>query len=551
LHRLAANAQGHRRLDQRDALTPVPQRAGSSDAIVRNNCRPKAAPPGAAALHFFARGGPLPKGWEANQLTYEQIRDIMANIPTYENRLAELGWRPFGLPVTGAGNSIKNILDQDIHHERSPMGLRFRSLGGEAALARFGDFETATGLTLPRPDPNKWPSKITALEGALGLAQSLEKSTGVAQLRTDMAKAKKLLGKMEAAIELVGKGGDDATNAKKDGEALKTAPLLFGDDALTHFNYTGNKTVAEGKAFLEIKKGELDGRAADLRNLGHDPTKLTLVAQAKLLAKLDKLNGATDVGGLVRMLGTDCADVIPSASVRAGLTGAGAFFKLPTALKPASDWAAVAKQLQPYIALADKAKAAAKEVKQGGLSGKITSLLLTPMKDRIDVLKASDVYTGFKADLDDIAAGADLVETAKAQQVVTDKYFFPTWDMASKEAETNFKLAVNQWMQTTKTDKPGIKPGEDFNVYLQRRLAEIGLDTGTTFGKHFDFPPTFVQALKKHDAVGSETTKGELKKELAGCVGSVQAAWSRWGAAGNGFCKPLLQALKNVAGSLK
>src|SRR5207245_9700201 len=91
--------------------------------------------------------GPTPAGWDANKLTVDQIKGIVGP-PEVEAKLGEFGWAPFGLTV----DRIKEIIAKKEHHERSPKGRRFRSLGGADALTKIEPFNSAgTGYVIEGP----------------------------------------------------------------------------------------------------------------------------------------------------------------------------------------------------------------------------------------------------------------------------------------------------------------------------------------------------------------------------------------------------------------
>jgi hypothetical protein len=117
--------------------------------------------------------GPLPKGWDPNELTVAQMKDIFdKKIPF---RLKKLGWSPFDLPnAVGEGDTIEEVTRTSRSHPRSPEGRRFEALGGEAALKRFDFFKEKTGHKLPPPDKDFWPSKIHALLGAEAWLQAFK-----------------------------------------------------------------------------------------------------------------------------------------------------------------------------------------------------------------------------------------------------------------------------------------------------------------------------------------------------------------------------------------
>src|SRR5262249_11908541 len=82
--------------------------------------------------------GALPAGWDINELTVVQIKGIVSqDIPF---KLQELGWAPYGLPVSGAGDSIATITKISKYHERSGKGRRYKSLGGDKAVTAIDDF---------------------------------------------------------------------------------------------------------------------------------------------------------------------------------------------------------------------------------------------------------------------------------------------------------------------------------------------------------------------------------------------------------------------------
>ncbi len=70
--------------------------------------------------------GPLPQGWDANELTVHQMRGIIGKPIPY--KLKQLGWSPFDLPEPlGEGQTIEGVTKDNRYHPRSPEGRRQRS----------------------------------------------------------------------------------------------------------------------------------------------------------------------------------------------------------------------------------------------------------------------------------------------------------------------------------------------------------------------------------------------------------------------------------------
>jgi len=109
--------------------------------------------------------GPLPSGWDVTQLNVEQIKLILDKKLRGDN-LKTLGWSPVELSPPGSGVSLEQVLTNQQAHPRSPLGLRYRSLGDDAALQAVTAFKTATGIELAKWDNASWPSKLRALETA-------------------------------------------------------------------------------------------------------------------------------------------------------------------------------------------------------------------------------------------------------------------------------------------------------------------------------------------------------------------------------------------------
>ncbi len=70
--------------------------------------------------------GPLPAGWNANELTVKQMRGIIGK--PIEYKLKQLGWSPFDLlEPLGEGDTIEAVTRDNRYHPRSPEGRRLSS----------------------------------------------------------------------------------------------------------------------------------------------------------------------------------------------------------------------------------------------------------------------------------------------------------------------------------------------------------------------------------------------------------------------------------------
>src|SRR5262249_1793775 len=106
--------------------------------------------------------GPLPAGWDVNQLNLEQVKVILAN--KLDNNLAAPGWSVGDL---SDAKRLKEVLTTEEHHPNSPLGKRYKELGGDQALAEVPKVNAALQTTLATGDPSSWPSKLKALEDCL------------------------------------------------------------------------------------------------------------------------------------------------------------------------------------------------------------------------------------------------------------------------------------------------------------------------------------------------------------------------------------------------
>ena len=113
--------------------------------------------------------GPLPEGWDANQLTIEQIKAILSD--KLPGRLRALGWTPYELTDVAR---LKEVITTEEHHPNSPLHRRYTKLGGDDALYALTALH-ADGGTFK---PESWPTRVTALEKAQQWLQTSAATAG-------------------------------------------------------------------------------------------------------------------------------------------------------------------------------------------------------------------------------------------------------------------------------------------------------------------------------------------------------------------------------------
>lgn len=144
--------------------------------------------------------GPLPTGWDPNQLNLEQMRLIIAGkLPA---DLKPLGWSPLELAPPGSGERIDQVLAARKAHPRSPQGLRYRHLGGDPAIAALQSFHTTTRIDVATWTDASWPTKLQALEAADSWLTAFGKAkSGEFATIATTGKLPQKLEKMAAAIQ--------------------------------------------------------------------------------------------------------------------------------------------------------------------------------------------------------------------------------------------------------------------------------------------------------------------------------------------------------------
>jgi hypothetical protein len=158
--------------------------------------------------------GPLPAGWDANQLNVAQMRVILEE--SLRADLKKLGWSPFDLAPPGDGDRIDDVLKMQHYHPRSPQGLRFRSLGGEESLDAIEQFKKNTNISISDWQETSWPSKLAALEAAESwvTAFCLGKEGAIGKLAADKGKLTTRLARLTDLVKEVDLDNEDtATEA--------------------------------------------------------------------------------------------------------------------------------------------------------------------------------------------------------------------------------------------------------------------------------------------------------------------------------------------------
>jgi hypothetical protein len=242
--------------------------------------------------------GPIPAGWDANKLTVDQIKGIVGP-PEVEAKLGTYGWAPFGLTV----DRIKEIIKNREHHERSPKGRRFRTLGGADALTKVEPFNSAgTGYVVEGPlMVLHWEHKLETLEAAETKLKELN-SAGPSDAVKNAAKG---TGKVGKRLDAVKKVYEDSKKEFTD---------MGGESAFAEipdYNAALTRTVPTAGAHLFAKIDALKAADTDLKSLKLSSTveairnaigsgtvgeQLKRVVQVALAPK--KSEGLSDVKGL-------------------------------------------------------------------------------------------------------------------------------------------------------------------------------------------------------------------------------------------------------------
>ena len=218
--------------------------------------------------------GPIPSGWDANQLTLDQLKGIVAaKIP---GRLGELGWAPYGLPVSGPGESIKNLIDTSHHHPRSALGRKYSTLGGNDASLALIAFNAATGSGLFAGADANWPSKVEALDRAGAALDALAAGVADPTFPGKYAAKKKVADKMAllqealTAVEKAARQELDETTRKV---ALAGEGIMGIDDDLRSRKWGGVLAKLNARTKLALYN---DKTALGELPAGWEPNHLTL-----------------------------------------------------------------------------------------------------------------------------------------------------------------------------------------------------------------------------------------------------------------------------------
>jgi hypothetical protein len=426
-------------------------------------------------VELYEKGtvGPLPAGWDPNQLTAVQIDGLVTL--GYANKLPTLGWFPYDLGVLNPEPAIKTISDIDRYHERSPTGRNFHRLGGQPCLDKIDDLNGSAGATLSKDDPQRWPTKLTTLQAVEAWLAFLEKNTSVPKLKNELAKSKKLYPRMEAALAVFKAGDTDANDAKADVTLVTSNPLLFGDDALKFFGYPATTPgMGAAKTFLEDQQKELAKKDQNLIDLGHAPAGLTLVARSKLLAKVDKLMNAGNADELIGLLQGEGAEAFQAAAVPTALVKHYTEYnKLPADLRGLRDWDAVVADVDQRILKVADLQGEIAKVAHTIIKQKLDTLLAVPLTAKINALKLTKEYTDATAGRD--TAGKNPLQFGDNALV----HFGYTGDMAPAEV-TKFLTQKENDLGKRDTDLTdlGHTPGSMTLVARDKMIAKIaGLET--------------------------------------------------------------------------
>ncbi len=371
--------------------------------------------------------GPIPGGWDANQLTVDQIKGIVTHkIPP---RLGELGWAPYGLPVTGGGDSIKNLIDTSRHHPRSPLGRKYRSLGGDTAWQALADFEAGASSGLYLGSDANWPTKVEALDRAAAALDALASGITDPTFPNRYAAEKKVAGKIKLLKDAIQTAentaqkklqelANRATNKTQEGQLVATVDADLKDrnwgPALPRLNSRTKLALFQDKSVVgplpagwnanELSLDQIKGIVQDkipfrLSELGWSPLELRDLSRLKLVTATSEAHPKSPPGTKFAILGGDAALQAIATFNREARA------RLPVG-KP-TDWPS---RLEALSLAADRLKLLADNVFDTDLRAVVLSS--APIARRLEALKKG------LADADAARAEAARKAESHAEQIV-------------------------------------------------------------------------------------------------------------------------------------